>query len=143
RSPPPRYSVLGNHDSVAPRDLLLARLNMPAPYYDFAAQGWRFIVLDGMSVSAAGGWPESHPHALAGAQLLARLKAAGARNAQPWNGALGPEQREWLRRTLSDAVAKKQRVVVFCHFPTLAEACRPEHLLWDHEEVAATLDPQA
>jgi hypothetical protein len=32
---------------------------------------------------------------------------------------------------------------VFCHFPALAESCRPEHLLWDHREILAILESQS
>jgi manganese-dependent ADP-ribose/CDP-alcohol diphosphatase len=142
RVPGPRYHVLGNHDFVAPRDTLLARMKMPRAYYDFTAHDWRFVVLDGMNVSVAGGWSETDPHAGAAAELLAGLKRQGARNAQTWNGAIGPQQREWLAHTLADAAAKKQRAIVFCHHPVLAESCRPDHLLWDHSEVLAVLEVQ-
>jgi manganese-dependent ADP-ribose/CDP-alcohol diphosphatase len=138
--PSPRYHVLGNHDFVTTRTELLQRLGMPAPWYDFTAGSWRFIVLDGMNLSVAGGWPPSDRHATEGEVLLASLKQSGANNAHPWNGAVGPDQRRWLQRTLADAVRKGQRAIVFCHFPTLAESCRPDHLLWDHAAVASLLE---
>jgi manganese-dependent ADP-ribose/CDP-alcohol diphosphatase len=133
------YSVLGNHDFCAPRPELLERLAMPAAYYTFSRPGWRFIVLDGMDASIAG-WPEGHPRRAEGEAVLARLRAAKERNAQPWNGGLGSEQREWLRRALADAAKNRERAIVFCHFPVLAEACRPEHLLWDHRETLEILE---
>jgi 3',5'-cyclic AMP phosphodiesterase CpdA len=131
RVPAPRYHVLGNHDQVAPRDALLKRMGLSSPYYDFTVRGWRFVVLDGMNVGA------DDPR---GAALLGALKARAAPNAQAWNGALGPAQREWLAGALADAARRKQRAVVFCHFPVLAESCRPEHLLWDHAQVLAILE---
>ena len=130
RMPGPRHHVLGNHDFVLPAGELVRRLGMPAPYYEFAAQGWRFIVLDGMNVNASNG----------GAAILDDLKRRAAPNAQTWNGALGASQRQWLDRTLDDASRNRQRAIVFCHFPTLAAACRPEHLLWDHDPVLEILE---
>lgn len=142
RLPGPRYHVLGNHDFVAPREALLARLKIPGAYYHFSWQGWRFIVLDGMNISVAGSWSPSDPHALAGTKLLEALRQERARNAQTWNGAAGPEQRDWLKHTLDDAARKNQRAIVFCHFPVLAESCRPDHLLWDHADVVGVLESQ-
>jgi manganese-dependent ADP-ribose/CDP-alcohol diphosphatase len=135
----PKYYVLGNHDFFTTRDAVIARLGMPAPYYEFSRQNWRFIVLDGMNVSANGGWPDSDPHAVQGRQMLQALRDSKAVNAQPWNGALGAEQRGWLARVLSDADRRHQRAIVFCHFPVLAASCRPAHLLWDHAEVVDIL----
>jgi manganese-dependent ADP-ribose/CDP-alcohol diphosphatase len=128
--PAPRYHVLGNHDIVLPLDALVRKLGMPSAYYDFTAQGWRFVVLDGMSVNASNG----------GAAMLDSLQQQKAPNAQAWNGAVGTEQRQWLDRTLADAARRKQRAIVFCHFPTLPAACRREHLLWDYQEVLGVLD---
>ena len=139
--PGPRYSVLGNHDvDSIPREVLLKQLEMPAAYYAFALRGWRFLVLDGMQESVHGGWPESDSRYLAGRDTLAALEMAHAVNAKTWNGAVGEQQRKWLRQNLSDAAEKGERVVVFCHFPVLALSCRPEHLLWDHPQVLAILE---
>jgi len=136
----PRYSALGNHDFSAGREVLLKRLSMPAAYYDFAAQGWRFVVLDGMQQSVGGGWPQSDPHYRAGRAMLDQLEAEHAINAKDWDGALGEQQREWLRGVLAKAARNGERAIVFCHFPALAESCRPEHLLWDHRQVLDILE---
>ena len=93
-----------------------------------------------MNVSVAEGWHSSDGHQQQGETILGSLKQAGASNAQTWNGAVGREQRDRLQRTLSDAARRRQRTIVFCHFPTIAESCRPEHLLWDHAEVAGVLE---
>jgi len=139
--PAPRYSVLGNHDVASiPREVLLKQLEMPAAYYAFVVRGWRFLVLDGMQESVQGGWPESDPHYLAGRDTLAALEKEHAVNARLWNGAVGEQQRKWLRQNLAEAAEKQERVVVFCHFPVLAQSCRPEHLLWDHPQVLAILE---
>ncbi len=135
-----KYHVLGNHDFFTARRALIGRLGMPAAYYQFSRQNWRFIVLDGMNVSANGGRPESDPHAVQGRQMLQAIAEAKAVNAHPWNGALGAEQRQWLDRVLTDADRERQRAIVFCHFPVLAASCRPAHLLWDHAEVVEILE---
>ncbi|MBN9659827.1 MAG: metallophosphoesterase [Acidobacteria bacterium] len=136
----PRYHVLGNHDFTVGRATLLPALGLEKPYYEFSKKGWTFVVLDGMNESVAGGWPEGDPHAAAGRASLEALKKAGVSNAQTWNGAVAPMQRQWLREALSRAGANGQRVIVFSHFPVLAASCRPEHLLWDHEEVLRILE---
>ena len=133
RLPAPRYHTLGNHDLTLDRAVLFARLGLRSGRYDFTLNGWRFIVLDGMEMSVRDE---------AGRREFARLKAAGAPNAQEWNGALGPDQREWLRRTLRDAKKKHQRAILFCHFPVFAEASSPEHLLWDWRETLEILDSE-
>ncbi|QOY87701.1 metallophosphoesterase [Paludibaculum fermentans] len=136
----PRYYVLGNHDFTAGRSTLMSVLGLNRPYYDFSVKGWTFVVLDGMNESVAGGWPEADPHAQAGRATLDALKKAGLSNAQSWNGAVGPAQRRWLQETLARAAGQGNRVIVFSHFPVLAASCRPEHLLWDHEEVLRILE---
>jgi manganese-dependent ADP-ribose/CDP-alcohol diphosphatase len=135
-----KYYVLGNHDFFTGRDAVIGRLGMSAPYYQFSRQNWRFIVLDGMNMSANGGWPDSDPHAVQGRQTLQALTEAKAVNAQPWNGAVGAEQRRWLNRVLTGADRQHQRAIVFCHFPVVPASCRPAHLLWDHAEVVSILE---
>ncbi len=133
RLPRPHYNVLGNHDFFGPREAVLRAFGMKQACYTFACRGCRFVVLDGMQVSVR---DEE------GAKMLAALKEQRAPNAQAWNGAVGARQREWLRRTLEEAHRGGERAVVFCHFPVLAAATTPAHLLWDHEEVLAVLDRQ-
>lgn len=142
RLPRPQYQVLGNHDFFGPRDHVLRRFGMKRPYYEFARPGWRFIVLDGMYVSVKGGWPEESPQYLEGQKMLAELQERRAPNARDWNGAVGAEQRSWLRQTLEAANRRGERAIVCCHFPVLAAATTPAHLLWDHEEVLSVLDAQ-
>jgi hypothetical protein len=132
--------VLGNHDLDIERKQLLGRLGMKNAWYEFECRGWRFLVLDGMDYSIKGGWPETSENYRRGRELLEKLRAAGAREAQDWNGAIGEAQRQWLDRALADATGRKQRAIVFCHFPVLPEACRSEHLLWNCEEILAIVE---
>jgi manganese-dependent ADP-ribose/CDP-alcohol diphosphatase len=142
RIPGPKYHVLGNHDFYAMRAVVLQRFGLCRSYYSFRFGGWRFVVLDGMNVSVKGGWPAGSPNLQRGQTMLAEMKEQGAPNANDWNGAAGERQRAWLRRVLEDVQQGNERTVVFCHFPTLSQACRPEHLLWDHREVLEILDSQ-
>ncbi len=138
--PGPRYQVLGNHDFFAPRDTVLRKFGLAQPYYSFSVKGWHFVVLDGMNMSVNGGWDENTANYKVGAAMLAELKQQRARNAHDWNGAAGEQQRNWLKRDLQSAQVRKERSVVFCHFPTFAGACRPDHMLWDHSELLAVLN---
>lgn len=140
RLPGRRYLVLGNHDFFGPRSAVLRRFHLKRGFYSFRVSGWRFIVLDGMEVSVRGGWPDDSPQARLAAGMLAGLKQRQAPNAHDWNGAAGPGQRAWLQDTLQQAARRGERSIVFCHFPTLPAACRPDHLLWDHQEVLQILD---
>ena len=137
--PRPQYPVLGNHDFFGDRPAVLRKFGLAEPYYRFGVGEWDFVVLDGMNVSVRGGWPEDSANYKEGVERLAALKRQGARNAQEWNGAVGETQREWLKRTLATSAAQNRRAIVFCHFPTLAGASRPDHLLWDHGDVLSVL----
>lgn len=134
-----QYHVLGNHDLSGGRALVLERLGMEKPYYDFSLRGWRFVALDGMDVSVDGGWPAGSPNQATGERILAHLKARSTPNAVSWSGAIGEAQRRWLQRTLETAERMGEHVIVFCHFPVLAASSTPVHLLWNHEEVLSIL----
>ena len=124
----PKRHVIGNHDGEIGRAALLERLKLERGYYQFAAPGWRFLVLDGS---------QSGPE---GARLLEELRASKEPNAQSWNGAIAGQQKEWLRKMLKEASAKGERAIVFCHFPVLPESCRRDHLLWNWREVLEILE---
>lgn len=132
--------VLGNHDYTVPRQTVLPCLGLKRAYYDFAVRGVRFIVIDGMDVAVKGGWPPAHPNTSEGRAMLDQLKQAGALHANDWNGAAGQPQLEWLRRTLADAHRRNQRAIVCGHFPLMPEACRPDHVMWNYQELLDLLD---
>lgn len=138
----PKYHVLGNHDFCADRATVLKKFGMPGAYYQFSTNGWRFVVLDGMNESVSGGWSREDPHAVAGRNALEKLRAERASNAQAWNGALGAEQRQWLRGVLREAGERHGRVIVFCHLPVLPESSRPGYVLWDYREVLGILESE-
>lgn len=135
----PRKHVLGNHDLTVPRSEVLPRYGLERSYYDFTHDGWRFIVLDGMDLSVAGGWPPESENHKEGQRMLDRFKEAGAPNAVAWNGGIGRRQLDWLRSTLASAGNNGESVILFCHFPVLAAASTGHHLLWNHDEVLSLL----
>ena len=122
----PKRHVIGNHDGEIGRAALLERLKLERGYYQFAAPGWRFLVLDGSQSGAEG------------ARLLEELRATKEPNAQTWNGGIVGGQKEWLRKALKEA--EGERAIVFCHFPVLPASCRRDHLLWNWREVLESLE---
>ena len=126
-----RFHVLGNHDYQLPLGELLQTLRMPAPYYHFLRDGWRFVVVDTNDVSLYANPDGSDKHALA-REMLDRLTAAGAVNAKPWNGAVGQEQLTWLRRVLAAARSRGEKVVLNAHHPIFPKS---SHNAWNDEEV--------
>ncbi len=136
-----KYNVIGNHDAAAiERRELLKRLGLSNSFYEFAAAGWRFIVLDGCDLSVNGGWPQASEHYTLGVKMLDELKAAKAPNAQEWNGGVGERQMKWLTSALTRAKQNKERVVVFAHQPILKAASTSAHLMWNHLAVRQTLE---
>ncbi len=138
-----RRHVLGNHDFALGRTTVLEALGLESAYYTFAHEGWRFVVLDSVDVSVSGGWPEDSERVRLARTMLAALESRKQLHGYPWNGALGKAQLAWLDRTLADACARGERVVVAAHHPVLLEATTPYHLMWNHEEVRAVLDDHA
>lgn len=133
----PLYHVLGNHDFAGEKEKILSTLDLKAPYYSFVKKKWRFIILDGNDVSLYANKAGSEKHRQA-ARLYQKLQDEGAPNAYDWNGAVGEEQLEWLRRELAIARKKKEKVVVACHFPLYPDDV-PE-LLWNAKEVRTLIE---
>ena len=129
----PHFFVLGNHDYEVGADYLGAvhrTTGLKRPYYDFAGGGLRFIVVDGNDVSLFANPPGSDRHRLA-RETLDRLTREGAVNAKPWNGGMSAEQHTYLKATLDDARAKRERVVLFGHYPVFPAN---EHNMWGWQD---------
>ncbi|MBM3891842.1 MAG: hypothetical protein FJ388_22230 [Verrucomicrobia bacterium] len=128
----PVRHVIGNHCLTVPRPALLKELGLKSPYYEFTHKDWRFLVLDGMDVSL------KSPY---GSKEAKQARAYLAKNPKlsKYAGAIGEKQFAWLRERLADAARLKQRVIVFCHHPTLAAASTPSALLWNAAEVVGLL----
>jgi manganese-dependent ADP-ribose/CDP-alcohol diphosphatase len=127
----PKYHVLGNHDFQLPLDELLETLRMPAPYHHFRRNGWRFVVVDTNDVSLYANPEGSEKHELA-REILDRLIAEGAVNAQTWNGAVGAAQLAWLRRVLDGARRRGEKVVLNSHHPIYPKNA---HNAWNDDEL--------
>lgn len=115
----PLRFVLGNHEfsvKEEEKDKILEKEYLKDPYYSFDKKGWRFIVLNGNDISLYANVKGSAKYQEADS-LLKKLKAAGLRNAQTWNGAMGSEQLKWLAKELAIAQKKKQKVILTSHFP--------------------------
>ncbi|MCX6900028.1 MAG: metallophosphoesterase [Verrucomicrobia bacterium] len=128
----PVRHVIGNHCLTVPRPALLKELGLKSPYYEFAHERWRFLVLDGMDVSLKS--PDGSKQTKQAEDYLAKNPKLNK-----YAGALGEEQIAWLREQLADAARQKQRVIVFCHHPILAAASSPAAVLWNAAEVEALL----
>lgn len=138
----PFRHVLGNHCLRLPRRELAARLGVTDWHYAWSVERvpqWRLISLDGLDVSLErwqdGLDAEQQSDSYRRAQAIVDADAA----LEKFNGAIGAAQLDWFERQLLDARRQRQRVLVFCHLPTLAAAANARHLLWNHADVLALL----
>jgi manganese-dependent ADP-ribose/CDP-alcohol diphosphatase len=132
----PGYHVLGNHDFATRDDQAAQVLGLPAPYYQFAHAGWRFVVLNTSDVSVYAYERGTGRHGEAEA-ALAQMRERGDLNAHHWNGGIGREQLGWLEGALRQASAAGERVVVLAHAPLFPE---DKHNLWNGAELMAALE---
>ena len=103
----PCHFVLGNHDGAASDDylgLVEEVTGRRRGYYDYAARGYRFLVIDGNEVSTFAHAPGSEAHALA-VERLRRMKEAGAVNTSPVSGGLSDAQFAWIEARMEAARA--------------------------------------
>ncbi len=127
--------VLGNHDFSVQDDEksgVMKTLSMKQAYFSEEMGNWRMIYLDGTEVSTFR-YPKDDPRTLQAERLLETLKKKGVKQALPWNGAIGKEQLAWLKRELEASKTKRQRVILFNHFPVCPGG--GAHHLWNADEV--------
>ncbi len=113
------HHVLGNHDFGVPDELkarVPARLGLKRRYYSVEARGFCFVMLDTTDMSAYA-YPADSKEAVAAEAERKALAAAGAKNAQTWNGAVGEGQLKWFEDTCGKAAKAQRKVVVFAHHP--------------------------
>lgn len=128
----PHFFILGNHDFEVAADYLgsvLRTTGLKRAYYDFRGGGYRFLVIDGNDVSLFANAKDSPKYRLA-AEMLEGLKAKGAPNAQVWNGGMSDEQFAWVKRTMDEADAAGEKMVILGHYPVYPEN---EHNMWGAE----------
>ncbi len=131
----PAYHALGNHDfDVADKwkAQIPKQMGMQARYYDFASENWRFIVLDGNDISFHA-YPKNSSEYREAEVYYQQNKIRSPK----WNGAVGKEQVDWMRKILEVAEGKGERVVIFCHYPVYPA---DPHNLWNAEEVISILE---
>lgn len=131
----PGYHVLGNHDfSVADhrKSEVREHMGMPANYYDFKVNDWRFIVLDGNDISFHAYPTESKQY-----QFARDYYEQNKIDSPKWNGAIGEQQITWLKQTLKKASNKGEKVALFCHFPVYPANV---HNLWNAAEIIDILE---
>lgn len=128
----PWRHVIGNHCLELDRAVLLPALGLSAPWYEFTQNGWRFLVLNGMDVSVKA--PKDSPSGRAAREYLEINPKLPT-----YNGALGPDQLDWLKAQLAAARGAGQRVIVMCHHPVLPAASDASSILWNGAEVVNVL----
>jgi len=127
------YHVAGNHCLAVPPERYKAIMGLDSLYYTFSSHGIRFIVLDGMDVSAV-----NEPQTEADRHLLEYYRDVV--KAPFYCGAIGARQLEWLVQELDLALKNEEPVIILSHLPLLEETTDEKHgLLWNHEEVVAIL----
>ncbi|MCI0499681.1 MAG: metallophosphoesterase [Planctomycetales bacterium] len=137
--PMPHYHLLGNHDFAGlDRDRTMRILGLEQAWYGFDAGDWRFVVLDTQDLAVEGGWDENSERYRQSAQMLERLKAAGAPNAKEYNGGFSDLQLAWLDVELADAEAQGRPVIVFGHLPLMP--LDDAHIAWNAEQAVAILE---
>lgn len=134
----PHAVVIGNHDAQVISEHLaqpLPPVGLPKSYYQFSQPGYRFIVIDGndLSLYCNAGNGEQHQQARA---MLNVLEDEQRPQAQPWNGAVGLRQLEWLETILQQARLHNETVLVFGHYPLAPEN---RHNLWNCEQLVELL----
>lgn len=130
----PNFFVLGNHDYSVAGDYLqsvVRTVGIEKAYYDFPGGGYRFLVIDGNDVSTFAP-PAGDPRRELAAERLAQLTAAGAINAQSWNGSLSDEQFAWMETTIAAAKTAGEKVIILGHYPVYPVN---EHNMWDSERI--------
>jgi len=127
------YHVAGNHCLAVLPERYKAIMGLDSLYYTFSSHGTRFIVLDGMEVSAV-----NEPQTEADRSLLEYYRDIV--KAPFYCGAIGARQLEWLVNELDLALNNEEPVIILSHLPLLGETTDEKHgLLWNHEEVTAIL----
>lgn len=135
------HQLLGNHDFEVldqEKAKVPKRLGMAWRYGSFENGGFQFVILDTNDVSTYA-HPAASPESASAKRELARIEAAKVRQAKPWNGGLGSAQMQWLERTLTNAHAARQKVIICAHHPVFPAN---EHNVWNADDVLALIDRQ-
>jgi len=130
----PMCHVVGNHCLEISLPVLLEKFGLDAPYYDFAVQGVRFIVLHSMEVSIFSRPKDGEVYKIAEVTLEKNPEL------KFWTGALAVAQFEWLRTKLRLAKSQNERVIIFNHLPAHEDTTDSDSgLLWNAQELRGLL----
>jgi len=72
------------------------------------------------------------------------FKLHSHRMLEDWNGGFSKKQMQWLKNIFADAKQKKEKLILFCHWPLLNmwTSDFESSLLWNADEVLEMLDPE-
>lgn len=136
----PVYHVLGNADyniKDSCKQEFQSKLGIKNSYYSFSFENWLFIVLNGNDLSYYSVSEEDTIKFAEVDSLYKKINSDGYIQAKDWNGGIGKDQMDWLRKKLWYAELQKLNVAIFCHFPLLPLT---SHCLWNSEELIKLLD---
>ncbi|MFP4288739.1 MAG: metallophosphoesterase [Bacteroidales bacterium] len=134
-----KYHVLGNHDFSVEnkyKHKVPERLGMPARYYHFVKEDWRFIILDANDLSVKAHPPGTQAFHTSDSVLQA-LQKSELMHAKEWNGGIGKKQMKWLHQQLKSAEEDQQQVIVFSHMPVTPLNM---NTLWNYKELMSVLE---
>lgn len=131
----PHYHVLGNHDFSVhdeKKGEVLIKMGLSSDYYDFEVKGWRFVILNGNDISF-----HAYPEGSERYKLAAAYYTQHKITSPKWNGAIGENQKRWLKQVLDKAANEEEKVILFCHFPVFPENV---HNLWNASEIIEIIE---
>ena len=129
------YHVLGNHDfcvRTPHKQKVLGLLGLEKEYYSFVMGDIKFIILNGNGLSL-NAYDADSPMYKFSEEYWESLN----RESQWWNGAVDKDQLSWFEKELAAAEKAGQQVIVFCHYPLIADS---RYVLWNNVEVLDVLN---
>jgi len=116
------YNTTGNHDynGMTDNNFLFKKLNMLSEYYSFKKGNWQFIILNTNEIASYANveGTEKEKELQAMQELIKQEKR---NNGAPWNGGIGTNQLQWLKKQLYNAQKKGENVIIFSHHPLYPE----------------------
>eukprot|EP00698_Gefionella_okellyi_P001645 TRINITY_DN11548_c0_g1_i1.p1 TRINITY_DN11548_c0_g1~~TRINITY_DN11548_c0_g1_i1.p1 ORF type:complete len:321 (-),score=46.89 TRINITY_DN11548_c0_g1_i1:149-1111(-) len=142
------YSTIGNHElynMLRPVPIRMLRIHEHSKsdwdaYYHFSPHpGYRFIALDSFDIGLFG-YPSDHASkspAHARQVMLAGRKRYNEPHFCEINGAIGPEQLQWLSETLRSARIAHELCIIFTHVPLCPDAAYgiQDAVTWNYRDV--------
>jgi predicted phosphodiesterase len=132
-----KYNVVGNHDFVPNEidaDVIYKKFgNVPEGYYSFIYGDFRFIVLNTSDVSLYANKEGTAKYNTA-QKMLKELKEKKADGAHSWGGAIGQQQRQWLKKMLENSETENKKVIIFSHHPMFP------HALWNWRDTVELIN---